>query len=69
MYVTEKIHGVNVSIIIDFDKKGILLGKRNSLVSMMIPFDAEVPNLQNYFTQSFYTNNFVFAVTQVWGKI
>ena len=69
VFITEKIHGVNISIIIDFKHKGILLGKRNSLVSMLIPFAEEIPELQSYFIESFYTNNFVFAISSLWKKI
>lgn len=54
VFITEKIHGTNFSIILDVERNGFLLGKRNSLVTMFMSFDEDIKLLKNYFTASFF---------------
>lgn len=54
VFITEKIHGTNFSIILDVERNGFLLGKRNSLVTMFMPFNEDIKLLKNYFTVSFF---------------
>lgn len=41
------------------------MGKRNSLVSMFIPFDYDISTLRNYLIDNFFSNHVVYSITEI----
>lgn len=45
VYMTEKVHGVNMCLVFDVERNGFLIGKRNSFITQFIPLDVEFKDL------------------------
>lgn len=69
VFITEKVHGVNFSIILDVERNGYLLGKRNSLITMFVPLDTDIADLKFYFVESFFQNHIIAAMKPLKEKL
>lgn len=65
VFITEKVHGVNVCIVFDTVRNGFLIGKRNSFITQFIPIDVDFKDLSKYFTQGFFTNHVTIALEKI----